>query len=96
MPCALIGPRRWNALQQPPHGQGPRLAAFNDGFDDIRRQIAEPQQPPDMGIVELEASGDFSSVPLFPVTKVLHPRLGAGDREHERMVDPSRRTSSRK
>ena len=65
-------------------------------FDDIRRQIAEPQQPPDMGIVELEASGDFSSVPVFPVTKVLHPRLGAGDREHERMVDPSRRTSSRK
>jgi tripartite-type tricarboxylate transporter receptor subunit TctC len=28
--------------------------------------------------------------------KMLHPRLGAGDREHERMVDPSRRTSSRK
>jgi hypothetical protein len=38
---------------EPPHGRGPRLAAFNDGFDDIRRQIAEPQQPPDMGIVEL-------------------------------------------
>lgn len=47
---ALIGPRTWNALQQPPNRQGTPLATFNDGFDDVRCKIAEPQQPADMSI----------------------------------------------
>ena len=92
---ALISPCTGNTLEQPPNSQGTRLATFDNGFDDVRREIAKPQHPADMGIVELEAPGDFSSVPVLPVTKVPHPRLGAGDREHEPMVDPTRRTSFR-
>src|SRR4029077_1056071 len=87
---ALIGPRTRNALQQPPDGQGTGLAPLHDGFNDIRGQIPEPQQPADMRVVELEVPGNLIGVVVCPITKALHPPLRARDCKDQPMIDPSR------
>ena len=46
---------RMESPEQPPDCQGTGLAPLHDGFDDIRRQIAKPQQAADMRVVELES-----------------------------------------
>ena len=61
---ALIGPCAWNAFQQLLHGQETRLATFNDGLDDVWGKIAEPQEPSDMGVIEVEPSRDYPRVLL--------------------------------
>ena len=50
-----------------------RLATFDDRLDDVGRQIAEPQNPADMGVVELELSGDRSRVGISSAAKLPHP-----------------------
>jgi hypothetical protein len=45
------------------------LAPLHDGFDDIRGQIAKPQQPADMRILELEPLGDLGGVLVSPSRK---------------------------
>src|SRR5215468_9228577 len=87
---ALIGPCIWNAFQQLLHGQGTRLATFNDGLDDVRGKIAEPQKASDMSVIEVELSCDFHRVRIFPTAKIPHPGLGSRNCENKRVVDPER------
>jgi hypothetical protein len=47
---ALVCPSAGNALQQSLDGQRAGLATSHNGLDDVGRQIAEPQDPADMGI----------------------------------------------
>ena len=51
---ALIGPCTWNAFQQLFHGQETWLATFNNDLDNVWGKIAEPQEPSDMGVIEVE------------------------------------------
>jgi hypothetical protein len=50
-----------------------RLAAFEDRLDDIGRQVGKPQNPADMGVVELELSGDLRRVAVFSAAKITNP-----------------------
>jgi hypothetical protein len=50
------------------------LAAFEDRLDDIGRQVGKPQNPADMGVVELELSGDLRRVAVFSAAKITNPR----------------------
>jgi hypothetical protein len=43
-------------LEQPLDGHASGLATFGDRLNNIRRQIAEPQNPADMSLIELETS----------------------------------------
>jgi hypothetical protein len=59
------------ALYEMPRRQRVGLAAFEDRMDDIGRQVGKPQNPADMGVVELElpsrslsASSSRSRVPI--------------------------------
>jgi hypothetical protein len=70
---ALVGPNAGNALKQPLDRHGPGLATFDDRLNDVGRQIAEPQDPADMGLIELELSGDRCCVGIFSAAKVSHP-----------------------
>jgi hypothetical protein len=49
------------------------LAAFEDRMDDIGRQVGKPQNPADMGVVELELSGDLRRVAVFSAAKITNP-----------------------
>jgi hypothetical protein len=49
------------------------LAAFEDRLDDIGRQVGKPQNPADMGVVELELSGDLRRVAAFSAAKITNP-----------------------
>ena len=55
----LVGPSAWNSLEQPLDGQRARLSSFNNSLDDVRRQIAEPQQATDMGTIECQSAAKF-------------------------------------
>jgi hypothetical protein len=70
---SLVGPNAGNALKQTLHGHRSRLATFDDRLNDVGRQIAEPQDPADMGLVELELSGDLGRVSIFVAAKIPHP-----------------------
>ena len=85
---ALIGPRAGNASKQALDRQGAGLPAFDNRFDYIGCQIAEPQYSTHMGIAELEALGDLLRVRIFSSTKIPHPDLGTGDSENESLVEP--------
>jgi hypothetical protein len=50
------------------HGVG-----FEDRLDDIGRQVGKPQNPADMGVVELELSGDLRRVAVFSAAKITNP-----------------------
>jgi hypothetical protein len=49
------------------------LATIDDCLNDVGRQIAEPQDPADMGLIELEPSGDLGRVGIFSAAKVSNP-----------------------
>jgi hypothetical protein len=70
---ALVCPNAGNTLKQPLDGQGSGLATVDNGLDDVGRQIAEPQDPADMGVAQSEASGDIHRVRIFSAAKVSHP-----------------------
>src|SRR4051812_15705218 len=42
---ALVGPGERNPSQQQLDRQGARLAAFDNGLDDVGRKIGKPEQP---------------------------------------------------
>jgi len=70
---ALVSPNARNTSKQPFDGHGSRLATFDDRLDNVGRQIAEPQDPADMGVAQSEAPGDLYRVRIFSAVKVSHP-----------------------
>ncbi len=70
---ALGGPNSGYALKQTPHGHRSGLATIDDRLNNVGRQIVEPQDPADMGLIELKLSGDLSCVGIFSAAKVSHP-----------------------
>ncbi len=64
-------PNAGNTLKQPLNGQGSGLATFDNSLNDVGRQIADPQNPADMGVAQSEASGH--RVRIFSAAKVSHP-----------------------
>ena len=52
----MLSPNARNDLEQPLDGHASGLATFGDRLNDIRCQIAEPQNPADMSLIELETS----------------------------------------
>ena len=41
-----------------------------------KRWVAEPQQTPNVGIVELEPTRNFRGIGIIPRAKLAHPCLG--------------------
>ncbi len=84
---ALVGPGARDALKQQLDGQSPGPATFGDGLDDVRGEIARPQNPADMGVAQAKASRDLGGVRVFAIPQTSHPTTGlarAPGRAHDR------------
>jgi hypothetical protein len=84
---ALLFPRARDTSQQSLDTQSPRPATVHDGLEDVRGKKVEPQPAPDVNFVHVMARCNLDRVCVVSDAQLLHPRLGAGDREQQRAVD---------
>src|SRR6185437_9952749 len=84
---ALVVPSEGDSAEQELHGEGAALAAFDDGFNNVRREESKPHQPTDMRLVQLVALSNLSGVSIVPLGQAAQPRSRPRQRQDQRLVD---------